>query len=85
MQKFYGESLQPIKALEAINNPNCGWFYRASAADFKKIPGSPIAYWMSDRMRGIFEEAKVLEKIAEVKHGLSTGKNEAVVRFWSEV
>jgi hypothetical protein len=29
---------------EAIQNPDCGYFYRAAAADFKKIPGSPIAY-----------------------------------------
>lgn len=25
---------------------NCGWFFRASAKDFGKIPGSPIAYWL---------------------------------------
>ncbi|MBN1546807.1 MAG: BREX-1 system adenine-specific DNA-methyltransferase PglX, partial [Syntrophaceae bacterium] len=31
--------------LKAIKNPNCGWFFQASAADFKKIPGNPIAYW----------------------------------------
>jgi hypothetical protein len=31
---------------EAIQNPDCGYFYRAAAADFKKIPGSPIAYWV---------------------------------------
>ena len=30
---------------EAVKNPDCGWFYRVSAAEFKKIPGSPIAYW----------------------------------------
>ncbi|MDD3897463.1 MAG: BREX-1 system adenine-specific DNA-methyltransferase PglX [Syntrophomonadaceae bacterium] len=57
----------------------------ASAADFKKIPGSPIAYWVSDRLREIFSEAKALDLIAEVKHGLSTGKNEEVVRFWAEI
>src|SRR5690606_39473267 len=33
----------------AIDNPDCGWFYRAAAADFKKIPGSPIAYWVSPK------------------------------------
>ncbi|HML85810.1 MAG TPA: hypothetical protein PKE52_11695 [Bacteroidales bacterium] len=60
-------------------------FYRASAADFKKIPGSPIAYWVSDRVRETFKKAKILESLAEVKHGLSTGKNEAVVRLWSEI
>jgi hypothetical protein len=59
--------------------------FLASSGDFKKIPGSPIAYWVSQRMRAIFQEAKNLEVIAEIKHGLSTGKNEAVVRTWSEV
>ena len=29
-------------------------FYRASAADFKKIPGSPVAYWISDKTRNVF-------------------------------
>ena len=48
LQEFYGANLQPIKALEAIKSPNCSWFYRASAADFKKIPGAAIAYWLSN-------------------------------------
>lgn len=60
-------------------------FYRASAADFKKIPGSPIAYWVGSRLLESFEKATTLGEIAEVKHGLSTGKNSEVVRLWSEV
>jgi type II restriction/modification system DNA methylase subunit YeeA len=32
----------------AIANPDCGWFFRASAQDFKKIPGTPIAYWVKN-------------------------------------
>jgi len=60
-------------------------FYRASAADFKKIPGSPIAYWVSNKARDIFEDNKVLESIAPVKVGLQTGSNEIFVREWFEV
>ncbi len=44
LSDFYGADLQPLKALEAIKNPDCGYFYYASAIDLKKIPGSPIAY-----------------------------------------
>jgi len=29
--------------------------------DFEKIPGSPIAYWVSDKIREIFEKNKKLE------------------------
>ncbi|MFY1710858.1 BREX-1 system adenine-specific DNA-methyltransferase PglX [Tritonibacter mobilis] len=70
---------------EAIQNPDCEWFYRASAEDFDKMPGSPIAYWISDNLLDAFERAEKLSDTADVKHGLSTGKNEAVVRLWSEV
>lgn len=79
------EAEKSAQMREAIQNQDCGWFYRASAEDFGKIPGSPISYWLSDRFFEIFEEASALKEIAEVKHGLSTGKNEAVVRLWSEV
>lgn len=61
------------------------YFFRASAADFKKVPGSPIAYWVSAGILNAFERAKTLGDLAEVKHGLSTGKNAEVVRSWSEV
>lgn len=33
--------------LEALANPDCGWFYRASTSNYKVIPGTPIAYWAS--------------------------------------
>jgi len=32
------------------------YFFRASAEDFKKIPGSPIAYWVSENMTSTFSE-----------------------------
>jgi type II restriction/modification system DNA methylase subunit YeeA len=84
LQKFYGVSLQPAKALEAINNPDCSWFYRTSAADFKKIPGSPIAYWISDKVREIFAVSKQLSDVGAPKQGLATGANEKFLRLWQE-
>ncbi|WP_292374249.1 BREX-1 system adenine-specific DNA-methyltransferase PglX [Methanosarcina sp. UBA411] len=58
---------------------------RASAADFKKIQGSPIAYWVSDRMREIFEDGDKLSRIAPAKIGMRTGDNDRFLRFWHEV
>ena len=60
-------------------------FSQVSATNFFHIPGMPIAYWISQRMRDIFTHSKTLGQIVEVKHGLSTGKNEAVVRTWTEI
>ena len=44
-----------------------------------------MAYWVSEQFRQAFEDGTALKYYAEIKHGLSTGKNEAVVRTWTEV
>lgn len=71
--------------LEAIRNPQCGWFFRASAADFKKIPGSPIAYWVSIQVRNSFSDYPRLEDCAPTRKGMVTARNEVYVRNWFEV
>ncbi len=58
-------------------------FYRASAADFKKIPGSPIAYWVSERMLSSFDLPKIGDAFL-VKSGLTSGDKPRFVRDWSE-
>jgi len=85
LSDFRGAENQGPKTLWAIKNPSCGWFYRASAADFKKIPGSPIAYWVSERIWHLFGEAKYLGDFATPKIGMRTGDNERFLRFWFEV
>ncbi len=70
---------------EAIKNPDCGWFYRASAADFKKIPGKPIAYWVSNKVISAFENEKPLFKCYPVKSGIMTGNDPLFLRAWQEV
>jgi type II restriction/modification system DNA methylase subunit YeeA len=54
-------------------------------SDFNKIPGSPIAYWVSESFRSAFENGIPIEKYADHRHGMSTGKNERFVRNWQEV
>lgn len=52
--------------------------------DFKKIPGSPIAYWVSLKLRNIFT-LPALSKSATIITGMTTGDNEKYVRLWHEV
>ena len=59
-------------------------FFRASAEDFKKIPGSPVAYWASEKLIKAFE-SKCLGEIASPRQGLATGCNDVFVKDWSEV
>ncbi|MDZ7794902.1 MAG: hypothetical protein U5P10_14780 [Spirochaetia bacterium] len=60
-------------------------FYRASAKDFKKIPGSPVAYWASGKVIKCFSENILLKKIGFPKQGMTTSDNERFLRQWFEV
>ncbi|CAL7907968.1 BREX-1 system adenine-specific DNA-methyltransferase PglX [Fusobacterium necrophorum] len=64
---------------------NTEHYYQANQKDFIKIPGSPIAYWVSDRIREIFEKEKKLGEVGEAKQGLATADNNRFVRFWHEI
>ena len=57
----------------------------AKSDDFKIIPGSPIAYWVSPRFREIFARAINLDEVAELKVGMATSDNERFLRHWHEV
>ena len=70
---------------ESIRNPNCGWFYRASANDFEKIPGSPIAFWASNKIFNAFRNEKPLSEVATPRVGFQTGENGRFLREWFEV
>ncbi|MCG5776561.1 BREX-1 system adenine-specific DNA-methyltransferase PglX [Acinetobacter baumannii] len=85
LSDFRGSEKQAPKTLEAINNPECGWFFNAKPDEFKKIPGSPIAYWVSDKIREIFEACPSMGEVTDAVAGLQTGDNERFLRLWQEV
>ena len=77
--------IQRKKTLEAINNHSCGYYFEQCSDNFAKIPGSPVAYWLSDRFLKMFEEGIPLGKMADSKQGLATADNNRFVRVWNEV
>lgn len=81
-----GNEAEKAKAFnEAIQNKKCGWFFEAKSSDFKKIPGSPIAYWVSEKFVNCFKKGTQLKDIAEPKVGLQTGENARFLRLWFEI
>ncbi len=79
-----GMEIQRQKTLEAIANHDCGYYYEQRANNFSKIPGSPIAYWVSENILRAFESPKMGD-IAKPRQGLATGCNDLFVRQWFEV
>jgi len=74
------------EGVEAIRNgKECPYVHLLNQAEFKKIPGYPFVYWISDRIRELFRKYKPLMKYANVVQGLATADNDRFLRFWWEV
>ena len=58
--------------------------YRASAADFKKIPGAPIAYWVSTAVKRLYDN-RLIGFDYEGKEGVGTRNDEMFMRMFWEV
>lgn len=80
-----GMEVQRQKTLEAITNHDCGFYYEQSTDNFSKIPGSPVAYWVSEKFIANFEKGKLLGTLADSKQGLATADNNRFLREWYEV
>ena len=57
----------------------------ADQSNFSKIPGSPVAYWVSNAFLRVFDTGVLLGKIADAKQGVATADNNRFLRLWNEV
>ena len=57
----------------------------APKSNYNKIPGSPIAYWVSSAVTEAFARGKSITEYIDTFQGIITGDNEKFLRFWSEV
>lgn len=79
-----GEAAKKAAALEAIANPDCGYFYRRNAKAFTQIPGTPIVYWIGGGLINAFSERNLFEDVAHPKVGMQTSNNDKYLRLWWE-
>ena len=80
-----GSEAKRLKLLAAIQNPDCGWFYRRGADTFKQIPGIPIAYWAGGGILSAFKSNPAVGTRASLQAGITTGNNDLFIRAWWEV
>lgn len=60
-------------------------FAQVSTENFSKIPGMPVAYWVSENFVRAFENGRLLGEIASSKQGIATADNNRFLREWYEV
>lgn len=57
--------------------------FTAKQENFSKIPGMPVAYWVSENFVRAFENKKIGD-YALARNGMKTGDNATFVRLWWE-
>lgn len=81
-----GMEVQREKVLQAIADPGCGYFYEADQANFSKIPGSPVAYWVGENFVSTFEKGISIDEISDFTGSQhKTADNEKFLRNIWEV
>ena len=58
---------------------------RVHQDELRDIPGYPIAYWISQKLRSIFGTSSRLGDLAKPRQGLASGDNDRFMRFWHEI
>ena len=77
----YCYSRRDEKETEFFNKKN---YYYPKQSNFSKIPGAPVAYWVSYAMIHAFNAGTALSSIASPKQGMATADNNRFVRKWYE-
>lgn len=85
LSEFKGCENQEPRTLEAVRNKNCGYRYSTSKENFAKIPGAPVAYWVSENMIDAYDNNDKLSSFATIFEGLKTRDKERFLRLWFEV
>ncbi|WP_449402793.1 hypothetical protein [Exiguobacterium artemiae] len=84
LSDFKGVENQSIKTLEAIQNPKVPYRFSFNQSNFSKIPGTPIAYWVSEKIIENFIESSIGSYLT-TREGMATADNNKFLRHWFEV
>lgn len=82
--KFNFQSYDTKNEIEYLND-GLQLAFNASQQSFIKIPGSPIAYWISSKLLSAFQVGRPLSPVCKPTQGLATGDNGRFLRLWFEV
>ena len=79
-----GMEIQKQKVLDALADKYCGYFYESDQSNFSKIPGSPVAYWVSDNLVSAFASGIRFKEVGDTRQGMATSDVNRFTRYWYE-
>jgi len=77
------EGNEEVKRQTLLKQEQC--FDNTLQDDFKKIPSSPISYWVTSDGISVFNKSDKLKDKVTIKQGMTSGNNARYTRFWYEV
>jgi len=84
--RLLNEECKSESLLKALNDKDCNKCFIVDTESFRKLPGSPFAYWVSEKVRNLFIELQAFEDEGRTaKQGLATADDFRFVRLWWEV
>lgn len=60
-------------------------YYQADQSNFKKIPGCPIGFWITEEFSNKFRDYPKLKSEVDARVGMISGDNNRFLRYWHEV
>src|SRR5574344_853420 len=82
---YFKEYSKDVLELPYSDIGNKIYYSNVLQKNFEKIPGSPIGYWVSEKVLDIFKPCNLISSKSIARSGFSTGDNDKYVRLWSEV
>lgn len=82
---FFADYSKDISDIVYSGNGAKIYYPQISQSNFAKIPGSPIGYWVSEKIQNIFYTQPKLADISRARLGQNTGDNNRFLRNWWEV
>ncbi|MBO2945632.1 BREX-1 system adenine-specific DNA-methyltransferase PglX [Paenibacillus sp. F411] len=74
-----------IRTLESVSNPAVNYRFSIPMSYFIGISGVPIAYWINEKVKNIFQDNGKLGEITEPRQGFYSGDNDKFLRYWYEI
>lgn len=59
--------------------------FSARQDNFEKIPGTPVAYWVSEAVTRAYSDGKTIDELGASRSGMQTGNNDLFLKFWYEI
>lgn len=87
----YKGTYNQIKLCDIVNNKPKYFpvldnrFSQVATDNFSKIPGSPVAYWVSTHHFALFAENPLLIDVMDICQGMKTADNNRFLRLWHEI